>query len=171
MTGEPVATTFCDVTRFLVRHAKAGQRSEWRDDDALRPLSKSGRRQADALADHLVNQVAGPLLSSPFLRCRQTLEPLARCIGLEVIDDERLSEGQPFEPALELLESTPDGSVLCVHGDLLPELIGALARRGAVLATAPDWRKAVVWELVDTDDPDGTRATRIGLLRALPPPS
>jgi len=159
------------VTRFLVRHAKAGQRSEWRGDDAVRPLSKSGRRQADALADRLTNQVAGPLLSSPFLRCRQTLERLAQNTGLAVIDDERLSEGQPFEPALELLESTPDGSVLCVHGDLLPELIGALVRRGAVLVTAPDWRKAVVWELVDTDDPDGTRATRIGLLRALPPPN
>jgi len=170
VTGGPVTATFSNVTQYLVRHAKAGQRSEWRDDDAVRPLSKSGRRQADAVADRLANQVAGPLLSSPFLRCRQTLEPLARRIGLEVMDDVRLSEGQPFEPALELLESAPDGSVLCVHGDLLPELIGALVRRGAVLATAPDWRKAVVWELADTDDPDRTRATRIGMLRAVPPP-
>ena len=33
---------------LLVRHARAGDRSEWEGDDRLRPLDKKGRRQAKA---------------------------------------------------------------------------------------------------------------------------
>lgn len=158
------------VTRFLVRHAKAGQRRDWHDDDELRPLSNAGWRQAAALALHLAPHATGPLLSSPYLRCRQTLEPLAEQLGREICDEVTLREGEPFEAALETLSAVPDGAVLCTHGDLLPELIAALVRRGALLATMPDWRKGVVWELIETDDPDGERSTPFGLLRAWPPP-
>lgn len=158
------------VTRYLVRHAKAGQRKDWFDDDRLRPLSNAGWRQATALADWLMARTSGPLLSSTYLRCRQTLEPLGDALGLPVVDEVRLSEGEPFGPALDLLSEAPDGAVFCTHGDLLPELIQALVRRGALLATMPDWRKGVVWELIETDDPLEVRATPFGLLRAWPPP-
>ena len=161
---------FSYVVKFLVRHAKAGQRRDWGADDELRPLSNAGWRQATALAEHLANVATGPLLSSPFVRCRQTLEPLADRLGLDVVDDSRLGEGEWFEPALDLLTAAPPGAVLCTHGDLLPELITALVRRGALLATMPDWRKGVVWELLDTDDPGAERATPIGLMRAWEPP-
>ena len=158
------------MTRFLVRHAKAGQRRDWHDDDELRPLSNAGWRQAAALAQLLAPLTDGPLLSSPYLRCRQTLEPLAGELGIEVMDESTLREGEPFEPALERLSAVPDGAVLCTHGDLLPELIAALVRRGALLATMPDWRKAVVWELIETEDARHERSTPFGLLRAWAPP-
>lgn len=158
------------VAIYLVRHAKAGQRRDWDADDELRPLSNAGWRQAAALAEQLADVASGPLLSSPYLRCRQTLEPLAQHLGCEVVDDVRLREGEWFEPALDLLNTSSDGTVLCTHGDLLPELISALVRRGALLATMPDWRKGVVWELIPTDDPHGERATPIGLMRAWEPP-
>jgi phosphohistidine phosphatase SixA len=122
------------------------------------------------MAEQLALQVTGPLLSSPYLRCRQTLEPLGERLGLEVIDDLRLAEGQPFEPALDLVNEAADGTVLCTHGDLLPAVVSALVRRGALLATMPDWRKAVVWELTTTPDPTGERATPIGVMRAWAPP-
>ena len=47
---------------------------------------------------------------------------------------------------------------LCSHGDVIPELIKALARRGTKLLTPPDWRKATIWVL-DPPDGDGTIAS------------
>mgnify|MGYP000349545033 CR=1 FL=1 len=63
---------------FLVRHAKAGSRSQWVGDDRLRPLSNKGRTQSEVLADRLAPVATGMLVSSPYLRCIETLQPLAR---------------------------------------------------------------------------------------------
>src|SRR5690606_35714758 len=79
----------------LVRHAHAGNRSAWTDDDSQRPLSEKGRAQATAIAAALVPELSarsadhhgsGPveLWSSPFVRCVQTLEPLGVRLDLEV---------------------------------------------------------------------------------------
>jgi len=132
---------------YLVRHAKAGSRSDWVGDDRPRPLSSPGRRQADALATRLAPLAGGLLVSSPFLRCVQTLDPLAASLRTVVQTDERLAEDTGFVGALALLDELPEGSVLCSHGDVIPDTIAALERRGCVVAGAPDWRKASVWVL------------------------
>ncbi|MEZ5252003.1 MAG: phosphoglycerate mutase family protein [Ilumatobacteraceae bacterium] len=95
------------MTLFLIRHAKAGSRSDWDDDDRLRPLSNKGRVQADQLAVVLAAVAPSRLVSSPYLRCVQTLEPLGRLCDLEVVADERLAEDGPFEAVLELLADLP----------------------------------------------------------------
>jgi len=135
------------VPLYLVRHAKAGSRQNWVGDDRIRPLSKTGRRQSEALAQRLAPLDPSHLVSSPYVRCMQTLEPLARVVGLEVRSTEDLAEGASLHAAMELLTSVPDRTVLCSHGDVIPELITGLERRGAVIATAPDWRKATTWVL------------------------
>jgi 8-oxo-dGTP diphosphatase len=118
------------VPLYIVRHAKAGSRSTWTEDDAVRPLTVAGVAQAEAIAESLASLAVGPCLSSPYLRCLQTLAPLADRLGLSVLPDDRLAEGAPFEPALALLEDVSDGAVLCSHGDLIPDLLDALVRRG-----------------------------------------
>jgi 8-oxo-dGTP diphosphatase len=140
------------MTLFLVRHAKAGSREKWDGPDDQRPLSKNGWRQATGVADHLLRHHVTMLLSSPFVRCCQTLEPLGRALDLEVVPDARLAEGEPFEDVVTMLSELPDGAVLCTHGDVLPETIAALQRRGCVIETEPDWRKATVWALERTGD-------------------
>jgi 8-oxo-dGTP diphosphatase len=145
------------MSLYLVRHAKAGSRSEWDGDDVVRPLSKSGWKQSKAIAKYLRKLQPTQLLSSPYLRCRQTLEPLGTLLDLEVVDDARLTEGEPFEGVLDLIAQARDGTVMCSHGDLIPETIAALHRRGCSILTPPDWRKATVWKL-DLDD-DGQVAT------------
>ena len=132
---------------YLVRHAKAGSRSEWTGNDRLRPLSKKGRAQAVLLADRLEPLARGELVSSPSLRCIDTLQPLAERTGRAVRGDERLGEDRGFEGALALLDELADGSVLCSHGDVIPATIAALQRRGCRIVTVPDWRKASVWVL------------------------
>lgn len=120
---------------FLVRHAKAGKRSAWDDDDRLRPLSDAGRAQARAIAATLSPLVPTVLMSSPYLRCRQTLEPLSTVTGLGILDEPGLAEDSPLEASLAVLESAPDGAVMCSHGDVIPMTIDALLRRGMDLLT------------------------------------
>ena len=135
------------MTLYLVRHAKAGSRNDWHDDDELRPLSKNGWKQANAIGRRLAKRSPAALITSPYVRCLQTLEPLAALTDLDVIIDERLTEGSDFEPVLELIDELPDGSVLCSHGDIVPATIAAIDRRGCVITTPADWRKGTIWRI------------------------
>lgn len=138
-------------TIYLVRHAKAGDRSAWQGDDTIRPLSGKGRRQAVALSDRLFDLIAAhpdaQLMSSPYIRCMQTLEPLAARLHSHVVADERLAEGYDRDGALELISTLPNGSVLCSHGDVIPDVMAALQRRHTEIIGDPDWRKGTVWVL------------------------
>lgn len=132
---------------YLVRHAKAGERRVWTDDDTVRPLSTHGWKQARAVAGRLAGKGASSIHSSPYLRCVQTVEPLAELIGTTITIDDRLAEESPFEPVLDLLSEIDAGAVLCSHGDVIPATIQALVRRGMEVQSTVDWRKATVWVL------------------------
>jgi 8-oxo-dGTP diphosphatase len=149
---------------YLVRHAKAGERRVWEGDDEARPLSKHGWKQSEAIAKRLAAKGATSLYSSPYVRCMQTLEPLGKRLGVEVQADHRLYEGEPFEPVLELLTEVPTGAVLCSHGDIVPDVIQALARRGMEVQSPPDWRKGSIWVLKRKGD-------RITKGKVWPPPT
>lgn len=134
----------------VVRHAEAGDRLAWRDDDFLRPLDRDGLMQAEAIAAALAAKPVARVLSSPALRCVDTVKPLALLLGLTVLTEEALAEGAGPSGAFELAMSLavePHDSVLCSHGDVIPWLMLTLARGGADI---PDWRrckKASIWEL------------------------
>jgi 8-oxo-dGTP diphosphatase len=132
---------------YLVRHAKAGERRLWTGDDRERPLSVKGRKQAELVAKRLAKAEIGELYSSPYVRCVQTLEPLATRLDGSIAIDDRLCEDEPFEPVLELLAEAGPGSVMSSHGDIIPATLAALERRGTEIRTPPDWRKASVWVL------------------------
>ena len=135
------------MSLFLVRHAKAGKRKEWDGDDTLRPLDKIGRLQAEAIALRLMGKSPGDLYSSRYLRCVQTLEPLAERLATTVAVNDHLTEGADWRETIAWMTALGDGSVLCSHGDVIPDVIAALERRGMDIAGDPDWRKATVWVL------------------------
>ena len=83
---------------YLVRHGEAGDRHAWHDPDELRPLTEEGWRQAKALVDLLADAEIDRLLSSPYVRCVQTLEPLAEARGLPVETTPVLAEGGKTRP-------------------------------------------------------------------------
>jgi phosphohistidine phosphatase SixA len=149
---------------YLVRHAKAGSRRDFKGDDRLRPLSGAGRQQAKALVKRFVAEDVTKLISSPYLRCIQTLHPTAKAIGAKVEIDERLAEGRSFVDVLDMLDSLPDGTALCSHGDVIPDTMAALERRGCEFTTPIEWRKGSVWVL--HRDADGEIVTA----EAWPPP-
>jgi 8-oxo-(d)GTP phosphatase len=123
------------VRALLVRHASAGERDEWEGDDRLRPLDKKGRRQSKALAETLAELGTTRLLSSPYVRCVQTLEPAAARLGLPVEQRDELAEGASGAEVESLLAELR-GSVpaLSTHGDVIEELLGPQHRckKGAV---------------------------------------
>jgi phosphohistidine phosphatase SixA len=135
---------------FIVRHVKAGDRSRWSGPDHERPISKTGRRQAEALAKRLAGENVSALIASPSVRCVQTLEPLGARAGLKIEEDDRLAEGSSIEESMSIARDAPDRAVLCSHGDVIPDLIAALVRRGMELTNEPDWRKATLWTLEGT---------------------
>ena len=154
-----------EATAYLVRHAKSGARSAWTEDDRLRPLSKAGRRQAEALVTAFRGVDVERAISSPYARCVQTIRPLALDRGLPVETSEVLAEGAPLEQALALLEETVHvPTVLCTHGDVVPAVVLHLAERGAELEGERDWKKGSVWALERRDG-------RVVRARYVPPPA
>jgi 8-oxo-dGTP diphosphatase len=114
---------------FLVRHAKAGHREHWTDDDEVRPLTKNGWRQAKALVDVFDGQPFARLVSSRYVRCVQTLEPLAEARSLPIDRANGLAEGASREEAVEVLLETAAGGpvVLSTHGDIIMNVLEELA--------------------------------------------
>lgn len=116
---------------YLVRHARAGHRPSWGCDDRLRPLDERGRRQAEALVDQLAGRDLVRIVSSPAVRCIDTVLPLAEARGLAVETAEALFEGAGRRAALELLHGGVEPAVACVHGDLVEELLDTHMKKGA----------------------------------------
>ena len=140
------------TTFYFVRHAKAGSRSHWSDDDRIRPLSKSGRKQADELVSLLGPYPISAVFSSPYERCVQTVEPLARARRLAVQESRHLAEGAGLRGAYKFIENGElDDTLLCTHGDVIQELIEDLIRRRIVKASQMELDKGSTWVL-EADD-------------------
>ncbi len=138
---------------LLVRHAKAGSRLQWDGDDALRPLSGTGREQARQLAALLALFGPDRVVSAPAVRCRETVAPL----GMPVGDEPGLGEKDYWaDPAaglarLRTLAADPGVTVVCSQGGVIPDVVGALvAASPHRLGVDPDdvpARKASTWVL------------------------
>jgi len=143
------------VTLLLVRHAEAESRSSWDGPDLLRPLSAKGRRQATGLVHVLGRQfVISRLVSSPSLRCIETLSPLAAALGLSLEVSESLAEGTDPEAAVEqarsgaTLAASSEAPVLCSHGDMIPAILEALSvEDGFEIGRQPRFQKGSTWVL------------------------
>jgi 8-oxo-dGTP diphosphatase len=122
------------VTVYLVRHARAGSRGRWKGDDALRPLSKVGKAQANGIAKVLADKPIDLIISSPFTRCLGTVEPLAEKLGVEIETSDALAEGARLSQALTLFEKVQDReAVLCTHGDVMQDMLDHFGRHGVKL--------------------------------------
>jgi 8-oxo-dGTP diphosphatase len=114
--------------------------------------------------------VVGRLVSSPSLRCIETLSPLAAMLGLSLEVSDSLAEGVDPEPSVELsrsgatLPSSAGALVLCSHGDLIPAILDALhADDGVDLGHQPKCQKGSTWVL------EGKRG-RFSSATYVPPP-
>ena len=132
----------------MVRHAKAGDRSEWDQPDELRPLSPAGRVQADGLVAVLSTAPIKRILSSRYLRCTQTVAPLAARLELPVEEHAALAEESDVNAALRLLDDLAGTeAVVCTHGNLIGPLLDRLHRRGVELSDRWVCKKGSVWSI------------------------
>ena len=121
------------IELYFLRHAHAGDPEAWTGDDAARPLSEKGEKQAERLGTFLAGVGFKPdaIVSSPKLRAAQTAEIVAKRLGIQISFDDRLAG--PFE--IETLETLlrdagdPVRPVVVGHdpdfSDVLAELSGA----------------------------------------------
>ncbi len=145
-------------TVYLIRHAHAGERSKWKDEDHLRPLSSRGKRQARTIAERLADRGVDLIHSSPYVRCVDTVKPLGERLGLEILDSPDLAEGADPSPTLGLIGSVSGLEIaLCSHGDIIPDVVDQLKRAGVELRSSNGrvgYAKGSVWEVtVESGEP------------------
>jgi 8-oxo-dGTP diphosphatase len=149
----------------LVRHAHAGDKHHWPGRDEDRPLSVPGHREAHGLLARLRDYPSTRILTSPALRCVQTVEPLSlrRAVPIEVVGALRVDS--PVEGLLELVTDPGlETAVLCGHGEQIGGLIGRLAE-GGLLGDAPlRWAKGSAW-ILDTNQGQVVGARYLAPLR------
>src|SRR3954454_205505 len=122
----------------LLRHAHAVNRHAWSGPDLERPLNERGLREAEALVELLSAVPVRRLLSSPALRCRQTLDPLARRLGLAIESTDLLAPDVDAPRVAELAEDPGSmDAVLCTHGETLVALLRHWQERGRIVLIPP----------------------------------
>lgn len=154
------------LTLYLLRHADAGDPMAWTADDADRPLSKKGRRQAKRLARHLKDLDVKPdsILTSPKVRAHATAKIVGRALSRKPVADERLTIDFGAEALAALVGGLgPDAaSVMLVGHD--PDFSDA----AAWLVGAPIAMKKGALAAIEL--PEREVAAGRGLLRWLLPP-
>jgi 8-oxo-dGTP diphosphatase len=142
-----------DSVIVLVRHAKAGKRSDWRGPDELRPLDDVGQAQAQRLVAFLAMFGADRVVSAAPLRCTQTVAPFAREHGLDIAIDpvfgDDAFEASPGATETALFSLAKPGKVTVVssQGSTIPALIDRVGRG----VRASDTRKGAAWVLSTVD--------------------
>jgi phosphohistidine phosphatase SixA len=141
---------------YLVRHAHAGNKQAWRGPDEQRPLTASGDAEARGLLTQLAPFPVTAIVSSPAVRCQQTVAELAARHGLPVRLDARLGVHADLADTVDLLFSArPDGTALCTHGEVIERVLDALRAGGAPIGPDAAWPKGSTWVLHG----DGARIT------------
>jgi phosphohistidine phosphatase SixA len=121
------------VAHLLVRHGRAGDPDAWVGDDRARPVDEIGRLQAQALVQLLEPHAIARVLTSPYLRCVQSIEPLARARRLPVEYRHELGDDAEASEALALISGLGvDPLALCSHGELIRALLGEELEKGEV---------------------------------------
>jgi len=131
------------VPVILLRHATAVSKSDWERDDGLRPLDDTGRADAEALAGLLACFApAARVLSSPALRCLETVRPYAELTGGAVlaapvlhVQSFRTDGGTALARLIADAIAAGTPVVACAHRENLPVLVGAAV---AALRAGPD---------------------------------
>ncbi|MBF6063829.1 NUDIX hydrolase [Nocardia terpenica] len=145
------------ATLLLVRHGKAGRRDRFTGDDDERPLDRTGRAQARALAPNLLAFGAADIYSAPPLRCVQTMEPLTEQLGGDIRLEPLLSEtGYAAAPDAALarmreLVSTDTVRAICSQGKVIPDLLARWAETDGVALPPARNRKGSAWVLSFSD--------------------
>jgi len=165
-------------------HLDAVDRKVWAGKPDDRPLTELGRQQAERMAEVLTTDPIDALVSSPALRCPESMQALSKATGLDVqimpgfrdtlgyrAPEGWGKEGQPdplggaqsagsaFAALSELRDRFPDGRVvLCSYGDIIPALLAFISGQYGV-GMPPNSRERGAVFTVELDGEAGTLST------------
>jgi len=117
----------------IVRHAHACPRSTWTQADPLRPLDARGRERAEALVPVLTSYGVIRVVTSPAVRCLDTIRPYAAAAELKIrlkpgLSEESFEKRPDHAPGhLTKLLARGSATVVSTHGPVLPRLLAQLA--------------------------------------------
>lgn len=117
----------------IARHAQARPRTRWAGTEADRPLTPTGRAQADALVPVLAAFGIRHVVTSPWERCASSVAPYAEGAGLPVEGVEALTEAEhrsdPGRAAAVVAEhlGRPRDAVLATHRPVLATVLATVA--------------------------------------------
>lgn len=116
---------------WLLRH---GEAEPSRGRDADRQLTVYGRQQVQAIARHLQEQTLDQILSSPYIRARQTTEVLLEALGLDQspLLAPWLVPDEPVQAAVRQLDGLHGGTILLVTHQPLVGLLGSWLCHGSL---------------------------------------
>jgi broad specificity phosphatase PhoE len=139
---------------ILVRHGLARSKSRWPGSDHDRPLVGVGRAQGESLVHRLRHDEVTAIFSSPAVRCRQTVGPLAAARGLAVLDEPRLAKDVPPRDLLRWLRRpAQSGAVVCTHGEVFEALLELARGVGLVdLPASTQTEKGSAWRTTGCRD-------------------
>jgi 8-oxo-dGTP diphosphatase len=119
---------------IILRHAKATLRSDWKGEEAKRPLLAEGKKQAKALVPLIAAYGPKRLVTSPWVRCHDTINPYAETRKQKLIERHQLTElGNKKRPArtqdvvTDLLGTSKSG-LICSHRPALPSILAPFAQ-------------------------------------------
>jgi 8-oxo-dGTP diphosphatase len=135
------------VPFIIVRHASAVPKGG--GDDLRRPLDARGQRDAAALASLIACFAPhARVLSSPALRCAQTVRPYAALAGVKIEEtpDLRTDSGDSSATLIRTLVQESRPTIVCLHRENLRAVLGtACAALGASAPADPRLRKGGFW--------------------------
>jgi 8-oxo-dGTP diphosphatase len=116
-------------TLIIVRHTKALERGDWDDDDSKRTLDERGVVQSEQLIQHLEPFGIDEIYSSDYIRCVQTVTPLAQSRGLKITEIPNLNE-ENFELDPEraisfanAVKQDEKNILICSHNPVIPTML------------------------------------------------
>jgi 8-oxo-dGTP diphosphatase len=144
-----LARTFALI---VLRHGKAMPHEQWDGPDHTRPLLHLGLEQSRSVAGGIAAFGPATLVTSTAARCVSTIAPSAELTGLEVKQSRSISQDAYASDAVRVRRQVEKRlarrttAVLCSHGPVIPQIIGAVAeytgapvnpglRRSAALST------------------------------------
>jgi len=107
---------------LLLRHASAGERLPSPEKDRLRALDRVGRTEARRLRDALARFEIDRIVTSPHVRCVETVGPIARARRLEIEQRVELEPDAALADILAVLAELPDTTVVCTHREVIERL-------------------------------------------------
>ena len=154
-----------EIQLYLLRHADAGDPMAWPGDDAERPLSAKGRRQARRLGSLLADLGWKPdlILTSPKVRAAQTARIVGKAVDVSAVAEARLAASFDVPDVAKKLAAHPGARrVMLVGHD--PDFSAVAS---TLTGAAIELRKGAI---VRIDLQDASPAAGRGALRWLIPP-